>query len=208
MKTRLYVTRHGETEWNVQKRMQGRKNSPLTERGMEQARKLGERMQSLNLDVIYSSPSERAVRTAELIRGNRDIAITQDEHFYEIHMGTWEGMTSEEIKEQYPDRFDLFWTKPHLYETDSGETFEAAQERVLEGLFEVLKKHEGQDILVVGHAVVSKLILGYFEGREIAKIWDDPFMHSASLSLIEIENGTGEILLYADTAHFKEMMIK
>ncbi|MBO9128151.1 phosphoserine phosphatase 1 [Bacillus sp. 165] len=203
MKTRLYVTRHGETEWNVEKRMQGRMNSSLTERGKMQAHQLGVRMKSMPVDVIFSSPSERAVHTAELIRGERNIPIIQDNRFYEIHMGTWEGMNLEEIKAKYPNQFDLFWTHPHLYKTESGETFTEVQKRVLDGLFEVIEGNEGKNIFIVGHAVVSKLILGYFEDREIARVWEDPFMHSASLSIIDIENGEGSIVLYADTDHYK-----
>ena len=77
MKTTVYVTRHGETEWNVEKRMQGRKNSALTENGMLQAKQLGDRMKDLPIDAIYSSPSERTLHTAELIKGERDVPISR-----------------------------------------------------------------------------------------------------------------------------------
>ncbi len=70
MKTTIYVTRHGETEWDVAKRMQGRKNSALTENGIVQAKQLGNRMKDLPIHAIYSSPSERTLHTAELIKGN------------------------------------------------------------------------------------------------------------------------------------------
>ena len=115
VKTTVYVTRHGETEWNVAKRMQGRKNSALTENGILQAKQLGERMKDLSIHAIYSSPSERTLHTAELIKGERDIPIIADEHFYEISMGIWEGQTIDDIERQYPDDIQLFWYEPHLF---------------------------------------------------------------------------------------------
>jgi broad specificity phosphatase PhoE len=169
MKTILYVTRHGETEWNVEKRMQGRKNSALTEKGVEQAKLLGERMKNITIDVIYSSPSERATHTAKLIKGDRSIAIIENEAFYEIHMGDWEGMTVSEIEEKYPQDFRLFWDAPHQFRPHSGETFQKAQTRVLNRLQTVLEKHKGQSILIVAHAVAAKYIVGHFENRPTEK---------------------------------------
>ncbi|WP_144611089.1 phosphoserine phosphatase 1 [Bacillus cereus] len=203
MKTTVYVTRHGETEWNVAKRMQGRKNSALTENGMLQAKQLGDRMKDLSIDAIYSSPSERTLHTAELINGNRNIQIIADEHFYEINMGIWEGQTVDDIERQYPDEIQLFWCEPHLFQSTSGENFESVYKRVIEGIQLLLEKHKGESILIVSHAAAAKLLVGHFAGIEIENVWDDPFMHSASLSIIEFEEGKGEVKQFADISHFQ-----
>ncbi len=205
MKTMLYITRHGETEWNVEKRMQGRKNSNLTETGILQAKQLGKRMQDMQLDVIYSSPSGRTMHTAQLIKGDRDIPIVADEHLYEIDMGVWEGQTQVELQEKYPKELDLFWNAPHQYESNSGESFYAARERVLKGLKYILQKHEGESVLIVSHAVTALLMMGHFERRSIEKTWDGPFMHSTSLSMIEVKEGESTVHLFADIAHFEEV---
>ncbi len=203
MKTTVYVTRHGETEWNVAKRMQGRKNSALTENGILQAKQLGEWMKDLSIHAIYSSPSERTLHTAELIKGERDIPIIGDEHFYEISMGIWEGQTIDDIERQYPDDIQLFWYEPHLFQSTSGENFEAVHKRVIEGMQILLEKHKGESILIVSHAAAAKLLVGHFAGIEIENVWDDPFMHSASLSIIEFEDGKGEVKQFADISHFQ-----
>ncbi|MFD3445875.1 phosphoserine phosphatase 1 [Microbacteriaceae bacterium 4G12] len=203
MSTKLYITRHGETEWNVAKRMQGRKNSSLTEKGVAQALQLGERMNEIHLDVIYTSPSERAVHTARLIKGERELSIIQDERFYEIDMGNFEGLNFEEIQTQYPTEFETFWNQPHMYRPMVGETFEDVQKRVLNGLEDLLQKHKGESVLIVAHAVAAKLLVGHFTNRPIGKVWDDPFMHGASLSFIEIHNEESKVHLFADTSHFK-----
>ncbi|PEA53078.1 histidine phosphatase family protein [Bacillus pseudomycoides] len=204
MKTMVYITRHGETEWNVEKRMQGRKNSNLTETGILQAKQLGKRMKDMALDVIYSSPSGRAIHTAQLIKGDRDTPIVTDEHLYEIDMGVWEGYTQVELQEKYAKDFDLFWNAPHRYESKTGESFYDARERVLKGLTYILQKHEGENVLIVSHAITALLMVGHFEQRPIEHIWNGPFMHSASLSMIEFKEGESTIHLFADIAHFEE----
>ncbi|PEC19654.1 phosphoserine phosphatase 1 [Bacillus cereus] len=204
MKTTIYVTRHGETEWNVAKRMQGRKNSALTESGMLQAKQLGDRMKDLSIHAIYSSPSERTLHTAELIKGERNIPIIADEHFYEINMGIWEGQTIADIEKQYPEEIHLFWNEPHLFQSTSGENFGSVYKRVIKGIQLLLEKHKGENILIVSHAAAAKLLVGHFAGIEIANVWDDPFMHSASLSVIEFDDDCGEVKQFADISHFQE----
>ncbi|MDI6530751.1 phosphoserine phosphatase 1 [Bacillus mycoides] len=203
MKTTVYVTRHGETEWNVAKRMQGRKNSALTENGMQQAKQLGDHMKDLPLHAIYSSPSERTLHTAELIKGERDIPIIADEHFYEINMGTWEGQTIADLEMHYPEELQLFWYEPHLFQSTSGEDFTTVKKRVIEGIHLLLEKHKGENILIVSHAAAAKLLVGHFAGIEIENVWDDPFMHSASLSVIEFDGNLGEVKQFADISHFQ-----
>ncbi|HDR3890988.1 TPA: phosphoserine phosphatase 1 [Bacillus cereus] len=203
MKTTVYVTRHGETEWNVAKRMQGRKNSALTENGMLQAKQLGDRMKDLSIHAIYSSPSERTLHTAELIKGERNIPIIEDEHFYEINMGIWEGQTIADIEKQYPEEVHLFWNEPHLFQSTSGENFGSVYKRVIKGIQLLLEKHKGENILIVSHAAAAKLLVGHFAGIEIANVWDDPFMHSASLSVIEFDGNLGKVKQFADISYFQ-----
>lgn len=205
MKTTLYVTRHGETEWNVAKRMQGRKNSNLTEKGMLQAKQLGDHIKEMPLHAIYSSPSERTLHTAELIRGKRDIPIIADEHFYEINMGVWEGEILADLETKYPEEVNLFWNEPHQFRSTSGESFFDVYSRVVEGINILLEKHKGESILVVSHAAAAKLLVGHFAGNSVEKVWHDPFMHSASLSVIEVEDGKGTVKLFADIKHFQEI---
>ena len=67
MNTIIYLTRHGQTLWNIEKRLQGRDNSPLTEEGIERAAELRDRIKDIHIDIIYSSPIERALTTANII---------------------------------------------------------------------------------------------------------------------------------------------
>ena len=103
-KTRFYLIRHGETDWNKGGRYQGCTNIQLNDAGREQARLLGERFKFLPLDVVYVSPLDRAVATAAPLAAAHGLTPIQDAHFREINFGEWEGHTIAELKEKVPFR--------------------------------------------------------------------------------------------------------
>lgn len=201
--TTIYVTRHGQTEWNVQHRMQGHQDSPLTELGVRQAEWLGRGMKDTVLDVIYASPSPRAMRTAEIIRGERPLPLQSAEAFMEIGMGIWEGCITEELQELHSDQYDYFWHDPAKFKVKGSETFAEVQARALDKLTEIQKEHEGQTVLIVTHTVVIKLLMAHFEGRPLEKLWDLPYIHPTCLNRIDIVDGVPEIILHGDISHYE-----
>ncbi|WP_085524156.1 histidine phosphatase family protein [Tuberibacillus sp. Marseille-P3662] len=201
---RLLLTRHGETEWNANGRMQGRADSPLTDLGYKQAQELARKLNDESIDVIISSPSKRAIQTAELIKGQRDAVIHRDEHFLEMDVGEWEGQTKDEIEALDLERHQLFWEQPHLFKTDQGEDFYHVRERVLPRLKHLIRDFTDQNILIVTHSVVLKILLSYFEQRPLEKLWEGPYIHGTSLSVVDIDEEETNIALYADTSHFSD----
>lgn len=202
--TTIYLTRHGQTEWNVQNRMQGHMDSALTTLGVQQAEWLSRGMQATKLDVIYASSSPRALLTAEIICGERDVPLKTSDAFKEIGMGVWEGRDSAELKAQYSDQHRYFWEDPDQFKVEGSETFAEVQIRALEKLQQILIHHQGKTILIVTHTVVIKLLMAYFEGRELPKLWDLPYIYPTCLSRIDFTNGVPEILLHGDTSHYEE----
>lgn len=202
--TTIYLTRHGQTEWNVQNRMQGHMDSALTTLGVQQAEWLSRGMQAKHLDVIYASSSPRALRTAEIIRGERDVPLKISDAFKEIGMGVWEGRDSAELAAQYSDQHNYFWKEPGQFKVEGSETFAEVQTRALEKLQEILTAHQGETILIVTHTVVIKLLMAYFEGRELLKLWELPYIYPTCLSRIDFTDGVPEILLHGDTSHYEE----
>lgn len=201
-RTTLYITRHGQTHWNAERRMQGHANSELTELGTQQATWLHDALQDIDLAAIYASPSTRAYHTAEIIRGQRAQAVIACEQLKEIGLGSWEGQLTSEIEQQHPAEFFAFWHAPHEYQAfNGGETFPQVRERVLPKIDELINLHAGQTILLVTHAVTLKTIVSSFEGRPLARLWDPPVIHPTSLSKIVIEDGIASIELYADVSH-------
>lgn len=198
---KLFVTRHGETVWNTHQRLQGWKDSELTENGIQNALLLGNRLKDIEFQSIYASPSKRTIHTATLIKGNRELSIIEDENLREINLGEWEGQTQEDLIDMYPEEYYAFWNTPHLYTTNSGESFEQLQERVLRFLHRILSKHKDGNVLIVTHTVLIKALLLHCKNLSIEELWAPPYIHDTSLSLIEVEDGEMTIKLEGDISH-------
>jgi broad specificity phosphatase PhoE len=202
----LYLTRHGETKWNVEKRMQGWQDSPLTEKGRQDAMRLGKRLEEVDLTAIYASTSGRALETAQLIRGERLIPIYTEEQLREIHLGDWEGKTHEEIKEMDPIAFDHFWNHPHLYAPRRGERFIDVQNRAFAAVERIIERHAEGSILIVTHAVVLKTIITRFKNKPLKELWTPPYMYGASVTIVRADGGTFEVVAEGDVSHLKEVI--
>jgi phosphoserine phosphatase len=201
--TTLYITRHGETEWNIQKRMQGWLDSPLTELGKRQAEWLGERLQRVNIDIVYSSPLGRAYTTSEIICKDRKIDIIKNEDFREIDLGAWEGLRQEEIEVFDEEQLKNFWHAPGIYMPSKGESFHDVISRTHKAVQQILTNHKGQTILIVTHAAAAKAIMYHYENRTLEQFWEPPFMHQTSLSQIEVDEDKHKVVLHADITHYK-----
>lgn len=200
---RLFITRHGQTEWNLEKRFQGSKDSLLTELGEKQAGMLRDRLASQNFDLIYSSHLQRAYRTAEIIKDNREIKIIKDKALSEMKLGDWEGLKYDHVIEKYSKEYDLFWNKPHLFEATSGEGYSDLKKRVIGSLKRIIRENDDKNILIVTHTIVIKQIMAYFEKRPLEKLWDLPYIHPTSLSLIEIDDEKTNVKLHGDISHLE-----
>lgn len=200
----LYITRHGETVWNAEKRMQGRLDSSLTDNGKLHAQLLGKRLENTEFAAIITSPSGRTVQTAELIKGDRPIPIVKDSRLMEIHFGSWEGKTHDEIKEIDAHQFDCFWNKPHLYQNSEGESFQDIQDRVLSVLKDIEQTYSSGNVLIVTHAVVIKTMYMVMKQLPLDDFWSPPFIHGTSLTVVECDNGKKNFLLEGDLAHVKQ----
>lgn len=204
-KTTVYITRHGQTQWNVEGRMQGRLDSPLTELGVRQATWLRDSLIDVNFAAIYASSSPRARRTAEILRHQRTSEVIEHDDLQEIFLGDWEGQLDAAIEQNYAAAHTAFWETPHLYAPNNGgESYFDVQKRVLPLLASLLEKHEGETILISTHTVIVKLMMCQFENRPLARLWRPPFIHPTSLCKIVVENGQTRIELHGDISHFQE----
>lgn len=190
----LYIVRHGQTEWNVQKRMQGRLDSSLTEKGIKNALRLRDRLAPITFDEVYSSPSERALTTARLIQPDGK-KITIDSRLMEIHLGKWQGKTEQEIQEQFPVEYDHYWNAPELFRNEDGETFTNVKERIEDFLSFLEEKHTNGKVLIVTHGVAIMTFLMITKKIDLKDFWADPLIEGTSLSLIRLENGEKNLLV-------------
>lgn len=163
----MLLVRHGETASNVERRYHGRLDSPLTERGIVQARAIGRRLATLpeaGSAEIVASPQPRALRTAELIRehlSNTIARVRLDERLCEISIGDWEGLSHEEIVARAPGVFDGDGRYEWCFGVLGGETYDAFAARIADWLGDT---DEDQPLIVVTHGIVARVLRGLYAG--------------------------------------------
>jgi len=205
----LYITRHGETKWNTEGRLQGWLNSPLTEKGIRQGQQLHQAVKMYGIQKIYSSPSERALKTAISAKGKLDVEIELMDELKEMNMGQWEGKTLDQIKEREPENFENYWLRPHLFVKNTGENFDEMPARTRKALDRIVKENPAGNVLIVTHGVTLKALMSHFSSEGFIKFWTKPVVEQASISMVRVEDlDKGEILLYGDTRHFEEMEMR
>jgi broad specificity phosphatase PhoE len=200
---KIYIVRHGETEFNVQKRMQGRIDSPLTQKGIDNANSLGKQLADIKFDKIYTSPSPRAHRTAELIKGERNIQIQTEDELREMNLAAWEGKSIEELELLYPEAYDIFFNSPQLFVLEGGETFKQVQDRAVGKINELISENDNCNILLVTHSVVIKTITAYFGNYPMEKLWSPPFIQGTSVTLMISDKGHTHLEFIADISHLE-----
>jgi probable phosphoglycerate mutase len=147
--TILLLARHGESDWNRERRWQGHADRPLTERGREQARALAERLAEIRLDAVYSSDLLRARATAEAVAGPRGLEVRVVPDLREVDVGSWSGLTRDEARERFPDAYAR-WLDGGPGWRD-GESYEAMSERILGAVGRIVGEHPDGRVLVVSH---------------------------------------------------------
>jgi uncharacterized phosphatase len=155
--TAICLIRHGETDWNLQRKLQGSTDIPLNETGIEQARKTGEHLKDTEWDIIVASPLIRAKKTAEIINEFLNLPIIEMEEFKERDFGDAEGMSLEERTTK----------KYNTKNYPNQQNIEEFTERLMTGLSKVQKQFPGKKVLVVAHGGAIQTILTTVSNGEI-----------------------------------------
>lgn len=193
---RLYVIRHGETNWNIEKRMQGKKDIPLNEEGIRLARETGKAMKEIPIDLVISSPLNRAKVTAELITEGRNIPMIFDKRLEEMSFGDWEG----EIILNNPilpkDFRKHFHDCPLQCEVPpNGESFQEVVDRTKDFYEELIanEAYQEKSILISTHGAASRCFLNnFFEDK--ADIWRGCVPKNCAVTIVDVYNGIGNVV--------------
>ena len=195
---KLYLIRHGETDWNIVKRLQGATDIPLNENGEALARETAEGLKEIPFDMVFTSPLKRAYRTAEIVKGNREIPLIVEERIREICFGDYEGLVSKSEGYSIPDpEFKFFFTKTDCYKTPpNGEPIESLLERTNEFLEELKKREDLKDktILVSTHGAAVRALLSNIEHCDIAHFWGKGVHKNCGVSCVELVDDEYQIL--------------
>ena len=155
----IYIVRHGQTDWNVQKKVMGRCDEPLNEKGKEQAEETRNSLIETDIDLIICSPLQRAKQTAEVINRDRNIPIIYDERIIERDFGEFEGKETKDFD------FHGYWNyyKNDIYE--KAENIQKFFKRIYAFLDEITNKYNDKNVLIVAHGGVSIPVACYFNNK-------------------------------------------
>lgn len=163
MRTVVYLVRHGETEWNVLGKFQGCKDIELSTEGINQAKFVANALKG-KFDVIFSSPLKRALKTGEIIARCSNLEINVENELREINFGDWEGLTVNEIRNQFPNQFQEWTTDLHEGPICGGElSIKNAVIRAKTAIMSNVQKNKEKKIVIVAHGGIIKAgIIGIF----------------------------------------------
>jgi alpha-ribazole phosphatase len=200
----LILVRHGETDWNRQKRFQGHIDIPLNSQGIWQAQQAARALADLGIEQLFSSNLLRAQITAEAIAGVCGCAVQTDPRLREKGFGNWEGLTYAEIKEQDADGFARWREDPSFYTPSGGEGFEVAARRVARAWQEI-EAVAAETVALVSHGGTLRILL-----RQLLGLAPDSYWHikldNASLSILKISRAGNRIISINDTRHLYEQL--
>ena len=198
--TRIFLIRHGETEWNATGRLQGRSNVQLSAVGVHQARLLAAHAPFNAVEAIYSSDLIRARTTAEILAERFDQPVRVMSELRETSFGEWEGHSIRELAEDLTDGFEKFFTDPELCCPPHGETFAECQERVVNAVRKIVAANENRRVIIVSHGAAIRLILCAALGMPIRKMWSIA-QFNVALNVLRVDDGAVTVELINGTQH-------
>ena len=168
---KLLLTRHGQTEWNADRRFQGHTDVALSERGRAQAHALGRALRGRDVTAAYVSPMWRAVETAEIALADAGIPYTPIEELRELSLGDWEGCTVDEIRRQDGDPYAAWLRAPLDCPPPGAEPLPDVRDRVLGAVARIGAAHDTGEALIIAHGGVISVYACHVLGCSFNQLW-------------------------------------
>lgn len=202
--TKVYLIRHGQTEWNQQEIFRGQADVPLDETGQLEARALADRLRETGITAIFCSPLLRAEKTAEIIAAGLGIAAVRVPELTDIDCGGWQGLTLQEVKSQYITAYQTWLTEPDKFTFPKGENLARVRDRVMPVLFKLTQDFDNQAIAIVAHRVINKVIICTLLDLPNSKFWSLK-QDTAALNLFDISSTSVHLIFLNDTCHLERI---
>jgi broad specificity phosphatase PhoE len=197
---RVYIVRHGETEWNAQGRIQGHTDIYLSEKGREQARAVARRLAEVPFDAAYSSDLSRTRETAQIVLGERNIPLHSTPQLREYNKGVFEGLTVHEYSLRYPELYQASLVNDPDFAPDGGETIRQTTARMAQFVAQLRERHLDDTILIVGHGGSLRSLIVSLLAFPLEANWKF-VMRNCALSIIYTYPNNAVLHLYNDTSH-------
>ena len=199
-KLKLYIVRHGQTEWNVLEKFQGQLNSPLTPEGIEKVKETAKELKNVNFEAGYTSQMGRTIATAEIILENnkyeqektsdQKLKLQKLSELNEIHFGEWQGLTFKETFVKYPKEAHNYFYDVKNYNAKNikGEELKDGLERFLKGLEKIREEQKSGNILIVTHGTVLELFFNHIQNREADDLDERKLIGNGQYKIFTFEN--------------------
>ena len=183
----IYLLRHGETDGNRQKIFRGHLDLSLNEHGKKQAENLVIKLRDKGIKKIFSSPLKRAVETITPLSRELGIEIIKTPAFDDINVGKWQGLSIEEVEQNFPNLFSIWKNSPDIFKFPHGESLQSLRERSYNYLVNIATEND-DPILVVTHQVVTRVLLLTLLEQSLKKYWSLNQV-TACINVLEFTNG-------------------
>lgn len=193
---RVYLVRHGETDWNKARKVQGSVDIPLNAYGIELAEKTAEGLKSIPFDKAFTSPLQRAAKTAEIILVSQGLSAEVDKRLMEMNFGEYEGICTMGIRENPNHPFYPCLKDPERFQpSGGGESIADVYARARDFWQDKILPLEGtcENVLVVAHGGWNRCIINPLLGIPDSRFWDSSF-ENCSVSIVDIEKGETKLV--------------
>lgn len=180
---KIYLIRHGQTEWNRIGKLQGWFDSELSLKGKQQAYDLSRLLADKQIDAVFTSDLGRAKTTASIIFPNR--ILFEDERFREIYLGNWQGKDIQDLEANTD--YQTYISTPHLFKSIHTESITDVQKRMVDALLSI-SEYNYQKVAIVSHGVAISCLLNALSNKPLSKLWETPMLEGASYVLKEIDS--------------------
>lgn len=178
---KIIIVRHGETEENAAGIIQGQSHGKLSKNGIEQVKRVGERLKDEKIDYIYTSDLKRAVDTAkEIHKYHKEIPLIKRKEIREMDYGKLQDKQKDEINYYYHKEND-----PDYFKKNNVESLESVYNRIKKFLEEIMEKHKDKNVVIVSHAMTLKIIFLFLNKKQLSKINEVPKNKNTSISVFE-----------------------
>lgn len=194
---KIYFVRHGETDWNKERKIQGQVDIPLNEFGRHLARETAKGLRDVPFDVCFTSPLGRARETAQIILQGRDVPILEDKRILEMNFGVLEGKCCSKEGWDVPDSFQMFFDDPvHYQAPKGGEDFQAVRERTGDFLNWLFAQEQYRDstVLVTTHGAAMAGLLNNLKKKPLAEYWGVGVHKNCGVTEVDVTDGRIDII--------------
>lgn len=201
--TELILARHGQTAWNVVEVFRGRSDVDLDETGLRQAELLADYLRERRIEAVYSSPLQRALKTARAIASRHRLEVIITQGLNDLKFGEWEGLPVTEVREKYATLFTEWVEKPHLVEIPGGEGLDDVTRRVLTFVNDIITRHKGI-VVLVSHRVVHKVLILALLGLDNSYFWNIK-LDTAAITTFAYENNRWVLNEHNNTCYLQPL---